>query len=283
MDEMAHILSLPPIYLLPTHLSLEKLHELEDQIPTLTYDIKEAKLVLGKVTTKQRAEFELRSRKYWTEEVVHKEAELLISNSHVLEDKPIKRRKVDHGGTAQHQEPIIIDSSTESENGDSSISSKRGISNHPESTVSSISSVRVGGDGAKADSEVSKRTQIEQVSIDWGDTVKVVKLAWFIDSQAAGDLLPLDKYLVYEGKPIAGPPSELGEPKVTKVSNAISHLKRCSESTADCEDIEVIGEHRTCKIKRYQSSERIIFAGVACCVETSLDRPSSAVDSPDNI
>ncbi|KAF5620300.1 DNA polymerase IV [Fusarium tjaetaba] len=56
--------NLPRIFLLPTHLKPEELHELEDRIPTLTYDINEAEIVLGKISQQRRAEFELRRAKF---------------------------------------------------------------------------------------------------------------------------------------------------------------------------------------------------------------------------
>lgn len=60
----------PIIYLLPAHLSPDELHELESQIPTLTYNINEANVVVGKISEKNRALFELRKRKLVTEEVL---------------------------------------------------------------------------------------------------------------------------------------------------------------------------------------------------------------------
>jgi DNA polymerase IV len=59
----------PVVYLLPTHLGADELHDLEAKIPTLTYDINEADVVVGKIGRKERALFELRSRKLVTEEV----------------------------------------------------------------------------------------------------------------------------------------------------------------------------------------------------------------------
>src|SRR5947207_2666906 len=63
----------PPVFVLPTHLSLDELHEVEEVLTRckapLTYDITEAVLVIGNVTQKKRAALELRSRGLWTEEV----------------------------------------------------------------------------------------------------------------------------------------------------------------------------------------------------------------------
>jgi hypothetical protein len=62
-------LSFPVIFLLSTNLRSKELQDLEDQIPTLTYDINEAEVVLGKVFRKERALFELRKHRLITEEV----------------------------------------------------------------------------------------------------------------------------------------------------------------------------------------------------------------------
>lgn len=59
----------PIIFLLSAHLGSEELQELEAQIPTLTYDINEAELIVGKVFRIQRARFELRKHNIVTEDV----------------------------------------------------------------------------------------------------------------------------------------------------------------------------------------------------------------------
>lgn len=72
---------LPPIYILPTHIDDEHRHDLEDHAmeagAPLTYDISEARIVVGNVGTKRRAELELRVRKLWTEPVDFDDVELL--------------------------------------------------------------------------------------------------------------------------------------------------------------------------------------------------------------
>ncbi|KAM3529981.1 hypothetical protein NHJ13051_001588 [Beauveria bassiana] len=50
-----------------TNLKPAELHELEKSIPTLTYDVHEAEVVLGRVSHKQRAQFELRRLKLDTD------------------------------------------------------------------------------------------------------------------------------------------------------------------------------------------------------------------------
>ncbi|EEU41831.1 uncharacterized protein NECHADRAFT_50658 [Fusarium vanettenii 77-13-4] len=56
----------PRIFLLSTHLSVNELHELENQTPTLTYDINEAEVVVGNISRAERAKFELRKAKFET-------------------------------------------------------------------------------------------------------------------------------------------------------------------------------------------------------------------------
>ncbi|KAB5563224.1 hypothetical protein GE09DRAFT_1111476 [Coniochaeta sp. 2T2.1] len=67
------LVKLPIVYLLPKNLTADELHELEAKIPTLTYDINEADVVVGKISQKARALFELRSRKLMTEEASEKD------------------------------------------------------------------------------------------------------------------------------------------------------------------------------------------------------------------
>lgn len=59
---MPSSLPFPPVYLLSVHLETERLHELEDQIPTLTYDPDETDVFVGNIFKPERALFELRRR-----------------------------------------------------------------------------------------------------------------------------------------------------------------------------------------------------------------------------
>ncbi|RKU45957.1 hypothetical protein DL546_005146 [Coniochaeta pulveracea] len=80
---------LPVIYLLQTHLSSDELHELEARLealgPSLTFDINEAELVVGKISQKKRALFELRNLKLETEEVPPTDS-LLLPESEARHD-----------------------------------------------------------------------------------------------------------------------------------------------------------------------------------------------------
>ncbi|KAK2871893.1 hypothetical protein FQN49_002717 [Arthroderma sp. PD_2] len=72
--ETIDLKSCPSIYVLPTHISLEELHAIEEILSRcgapLTYDITEARLAIGKVSHKKRAALELRSKGLWTEDAI---------------------------------------------------------------------------------------------------------------------------------------------------------------------------------------------------------------------
>ncbi|KJZ75664.1 hypothetical protein HIM_04821 [Hirsutella minnesotensis 3608] len=68
-------LDFPSIFLLPTHLQPDELHQLEDSIPTLTYDVREAQVVVGNIHKTGRALFELRRLKLDTEPVAQNDIE----------------------------------------------------------------------------------------------------------------------------------------------------------------------------------------------------------------
>ena len=68
-------LDFPRIYLLPTHLRADELRSLEEQIPSLTHNINEAEVILGKISQKQRAKFALRHRKLLTEDLLDLDAD----------------------------------------------------------------------------------------------------------------------------------------------------------------------------------------------------------------
>ncbi|RMZ91544.1 hypothetical protein DV736_g1203, partial [Chaetothyriales sp. CBS 134916] len=72
MKKRLDLSSIPAIHILSAHLPTEDLHEYEDQVfvahGNLTYDPKEARVFLARISQKKRAAFELRSKGVWTEE-----------------------------------------------------------------------------------------------------------------------------------------------------------------------------------------------------------------------
>lgn len=111
----------PPIFLLATHLEADELHALEDRVPNLTYDIHEAEIVVGKISKRERAQFELRRARLETEPVV---------------EPRWKRARLDEDADGQGDEAIV----------------------------------------------------------------HVLKLSWLQDSLAKGEMLPVQDYLLYQGR-----------------------------------------------------------------------------------
>lgn len=177
------------------------LHDLEREIgPALVYNNKETNLFVGKVSRAKRAVLELKNIQVLTEPVVCAKGDGKVEEH---EESPRKRRKVEKTGEGKEEGYIWIDSDTASENemdGD----------------------VVVVGKGKGKDKESGK--EMAKGSSDsttgdnkGGDTVKVLKLDWYTDSVKAGKVLPMDKYVVYEGRRI-----EKAAPKIqpTKLLSA---------------------------------------------------------------
>ncbi|KAH9435448.1 hypothetical protein MCOR02_004384 [Pyricularia oryzae] len=133
-------LHFPVIYLLASHMDPDELYSIEEQIPTLTYDVREADVVIGKVGKRERALFELRR-------IGLKTSEVPLGNLEANEPPTKRRRLPEHDAT---QDP----------------EAKMGDTTAP-TTVGSL--------------------------------IKVAKLAWFTDSIAKGEVLPIDDYVVYQG------------------------------------------------------------------------------------
>ncbi|GAM35692.1 hypothetical protein TCE0_017r04214 [Talaromyces pinophilus] len=228
----------PPMFVLPTRLSLEGLHTLEDELArfeaTLTYDVSEARIFLGTISQRKRAALELRARGVWTEEVV--EAEVVASpvvgsgavsaagkrgkalgpESESSTPSAKRRRLASSKGKGWSQHDPVDLSSTESESADAESRAPSPLRQHksPSPSASSVSTI-----------ETKTQTQPEQDAIVPENQVKVVKLEWITQSIKAGRVLDIDQYVVYHGKVIARPQ----DPNSAKKHTPISSVKKDSE------------------------------------------------------
>jgi DNA polymerase IV len=173
-------LSFPIIFLLPANLGPEELQDLEDQIPTLTFDINEAEVVLGKVFRKERAEFELRKLGLTTEEVSSSELSSFTT--------PSKKR--------------------------------------PRRTSPPLASSDIDSDTA-SEGEIQRRLAgkgpLEPI-------IKVVKLPWFTESIKAGEVLPIENYVVYSGRKVSRDPASASQP--SPVQRAAGVMERALADAA---------------------------------------------------
>ncbi|TID15260.1 terminal deoxynucleotidyl transferas-like protein [Venturia nashicola] len=181
----------PPIFVLPAHLSTDDLHDTEDQLQdhgaVVTYDINEAKIVIGKVGTKKRAQFELRSRGLWTEEA----GSVALKSSE------------SEGAEPQMKKPRISTSMKESK----AIPTPTG-----DSSTESETEPQESGTSGTANGPSKKRTRpcTPPRQIGLTNNVKVVKLQWLEDSFAQKKVLDIQRYIVYEGNPVKSPPGSGG-------------------------------------------------------------------------
>ncbi|KAE8329283.1 high-affinity nickel-transport protein-domain-containing protein [Aspergillus sergii] len=227
--------SCPAIFVLPTHLGLETLHQIEESLvsrdASLTYDISEARLILGKIGQKKRAALELRSRGVWTEDL-----DLLASKT------PAKRSGI-HEPTPRPVEVVtevdVVDLSTETESEEDGVRSKHGTGKHlkrprPRSVSTDRSSAASGsGEGE--------------------DILRVVRLAWLDRCIESKELVPLDSFVVYEARKVERPAAKPNviEEKDTLLKPSSAPSNRFSRRTHEAPS----SQHRPPKLYRQTTSE----------------------------
>ncbi|OCK79141.1 Nucleotidyltransferase [Lepidopterella palustris CBS 459.81] len=191
---------LPPVFVLSAHFNDDELHDVKerlvDQGVPLTFDVSEAKIFVGKVGTKRRAEFELRSLRLWTEEVAISE-----SAAHDLKESgpARKKRRVETAFKLSKVVSACDESITEGETTEDESVVVHDLARRKREPSSPILVLEEGSDPALDDIEVNGSFNV----------IKVVKLDWLDRSIDAGRLLLMRDYLVYEGKRIDPPATTL--------------------------------------------------------------------------
>lgn len=256
--------TLPPIFVLAAHLSINKQHEVENALTNcgapLTYEINEAKIVLGNISKPKRAKSELQWKGVRVEDVeVTPNAE---NHTPPLgpEDssRAKKRRKLEDGsdGSSKRKVNVIMDdSSTASETED-----EADVSIEPISQLS-LSRVSTTSDTSSQNSMAPKDTQPPPDSLaSFADRVKVIKIDWLNDSLSAGKVLPLEPYTVYTGRLL--PPKEPATHGPAPVPVAVSKPIKGSKSTQIKEEIprgiiERANADPKPSVNRYMKRDRI--------------------------
>ncbi|CAL5875184.1 uncharacterized protein PFLUO_LOCUS9488 [Penicillium psychrofluorescens] len=209
IDQLDIFSSIPPVFILPTHFSLDGLHDVESRLVShggnITYDIAEAGLILGRIGQKKRAALELRSRGIWTEDI----SEPLPANEASSKDSepPLKRRRTEQHGQPGGAESEVIDLSTESESGSEKYS-------------------------AQDRNHLPKR--LLQTADDQKGSVLVIKLEWLNSSIKAGKPLPKEPYIVYQGRKRTVPtvPAEMGKQIGTTGQSSKQIIQRAKDDAA---------------------------------------------------
>lgn len=187
--------SLPPIAVLSAHLNAEEERLFGETLrrygAPLTTDVSRAKVFFGKVGTKRRAEFELRSRKIVAEEAANPK-------------RPANLGRADIHARKRHKsapKPLVStnekDSTTEEEE----------ISNGPSQGKALAREQRTQLSSSLTSGLVTDTTPIFDTSSN-NDLVWVVKLSWLQACVSKGHLIPLGEHLVYKGKVLDRPKSQ---------------------------------------------------------------------------
>ncbi len=195
---------LPPVFVLATHLSISEQHEAEDALSNgkapLTYDIKEANLVLANISRARRARSELQWKGVHLEDIGEEESRRStrsLSSTSSSRTPANKRRRLADEGSHRTQRPGLVtvdesSASSDTEDGnrlEAEPMSQLSISHDPTSpTVTST------------DGEESEELAQKFHTKDFADKVKVVKLEWLHVSFKLGRIQDLEPYTVYEAR-----------------------------------------------------------------------------------
>ncbi|EFX01550.1 hypothetical protein CMQ_6492 [Grosmannia clavigera kw1407] len=174
---MISTLAFPSIYLLATHLTSEEFRRLQAQIPSLEHDSKRADVIVGKLSKKERAQFELRCLAITTEEVADTSDQ--TASAIKRHSMPSSHSPESHVSAPKRRRTSGTHSLTGVLSGETDVTA-------PDSYSHQIGKAVV-GESLSPGPSTSR-------------TVKVVKLAWFNNSITCGKVLPLSDYIIYEGR-----------------------------------------------------------------------------------
>ncbi|KAI4204988.1 MAG: hypothetical protein LQ348_001230 [Seirophora lacunosa] len=199
---------LPAVYVLPVHITLGDLHKIENHLTRLraplTYDIREARLVLGNISKPRRAKFELLQ----AAKVDIKANGLLnhsnvSSKTHNVPEIPLsalpstKRQKFEEIETQAKTDASII----AEQPGTSDIGSETEAEDEKRADPVSQSSISQASLSQTIDSfPTPEDPAFPQAHEESADHVKVVNLKWLEDSIRLGNLQDTRDYLVYEAE-----------------------------------------------------------------------------------
>ncbi|KAF2180716.1 Nucleotidyltransferase [Zopfia rhizophila CBS 207.26] len=192
--------TVPPILILSAHFKGSEEHEFEETLrrhgASLTSDVSKAKVFIGKVGTKRRAEFELRCRKVRVEEIVEKNGGPSPAKG---DGPPRKRRRVE--GISGIPITLHNVSTTEEEPDEETVDEDETEDESPSAKQTTP---------LTSPAKYEKRTAISRPIFDnqtKDDVIWVIKLDWVNDCVAEGRLLPVGEHLVYKGKALDRPTS----------------------------------------------------------------------------
>ncbi|KAF2248415.1 Nucleotidyltransferase [Trematosphaeria pertusa] len=210
---------IPPIAVFSAHFKDEEEAKVRGTLrqhgAPLTADVSKAKVFIGKVGSKRRAAFELRSRKLTVEEVVESKRP---GSSVEADEPPSKRRKL--SGSAG--KPITVP--------DEGSTTEEETAGGPETEDELLV--------LKGDTSETSPVKLERAALitppvfenhSTDDIIWVIRVDWLDDCVSAGHLLPLGERLVYKGRVQERPrPSE---PKYKSIKAVFSNPPKAASQT----------------------------------------------------
>ena len=268
----------PPIFVLAAHLSINEQHEAEDTLSnagaSLTYDIKEASIVLGNVSKPKRAKSEL----HW--KGLHVEDDEVIEDSDSLtnpeDGAPAKKwRKLGNESNKsprQNVDVIIDDSTTASEIEDEADTKSKEIRQSAPSNVSNPS------DAYSSKSMAAKGAPQSSLLGSLTDKVRVIRLEWLNDSLSTGNILPLKPYTVYIGRLVTPKPPPKNRPTTVTVAGSMSFTGEKDSDTKEgfLHETERAYAKSVPSMNRYRKRDRIKDAANKDFVGRSFSSSSQA-------
>ncbi|TGO30009.1 hypothetical protein BPAE_0009g00670 [Botrytis paeoniae] len=227
---MSSTVQFPPAYVFKFLLGDKEIRELEDGLDgfgALRYTIQEAEVGLTRIPTKARVEFELRKLKFMTVDVTNigNVIEKLEEEDVGVKEEMGRKRKAGSGKKERRSilngdgNEVIELSSDEDETESEEEEEEKGemARKKLKSADGTSSPAPVGSNYGR---NIVKVQDIGKVSdnVNMQNTFKVLKIDWYFDSIKEGMLLPIDKYLIYEGRRVTEPPKSLPSDLLTRAA-----------------------------------------------------------------
>ncbi|KAF7926256.1 uncharacterized protein EAE98_006551 [Botrytis deweyae] len=227
---MSSTIRFPPAYVFKFLLGNKEIRELEDGLDgfgALRYTIQEAEVGLTRIPTKARVEFELRKLKFMTVDVTNIGGATANSGEVDVEVKEEmgRKRKAESGKRERRSvlndngnEVIELSSDEDETESEEEEEEKGGIVRKKLKSADGTSSpAPIGSD---YDRNIVKVQDISKFPnyVNVQNTFKVLKIDWYFDSIKEGMLLPIDKYLIYEGRRVTEPPKSLPSDLLTRAA-----------------------------------------------------------------
>ena len=276
---------LPPVYVLAAHLSINEQHEAEDVLSSggapLTYDIKEANLVLGNISKKRRAKSELQWKGVRMEDIDSEDGIHASRSSPASGDskQAKKRRRLANARDGRGQRAVeVIDSSTASETEEDQVDTK---------PMSQLSLSRVSTPSTMDSSNTIEFKEPSPSMLTpeaFANKVKVVKLDWLNDSLSAGKLQNLEPYTIYKAKLLpAAEPEVKSLPVVKSVGikpDSVINKNPYTKEGALRDIVERANADPKPAVNRYNKHDRIKYAAKQDIVGKSFSSSTQAANQP---